>query len=103
MQSVLIVYIRRGDNSQFIYGHSFHFQQFLFHFNTSLVSSQGKVRPDCPMTGNYDGKGIVGESVSHRPGALWITQMDSYPFVRTVTAPGNPVLSSQNPLLKDGA
>jgi len=39
----------------------FHFQQGAFHFETPLISTEGSVRSNGPVTWDYDGKRVFGQ------------------------------------------
>ena len=51
-----------------IKGNALHFQEAFFHFQTAAKTAEHPVRPDDPMTGNDQGKGVAGQRCSDRPG-----------------------------------
>ena len=49
-------------------GNALHFQEGFFHFEAAAKTAERPVRPDDPMTGNDQGKGVAGQRCSDRPG-----------------------------------
>jgi hypothetical protein len=84
------------------YSSSFHFQQSPLHFHPALKSAECSVGADSPVTGDDDGKRVMGQGGANGPGGPRITQMPGYPLIGTHPSPGNSMFGPQDLLLERG-
>lgn len=68
--------------------------------SSALVASKGSIATYGPVTGDDKGKRVVCQSIAHCSRAISFPQMSGDELIGADASPGNPVLGTQNTLLK---
>lgn len=72
----------------------FHFQQDAFHFDTPLISAEGSVRSNGPVTWDYNGERIFGQGCADGPGAFGIADIPGDSLVSAHAPSRNPMFGA---------
>lgn len=71
-----------------------HFQQGLFHSETSLVASKGSIGADSPVTWNQQWEWIVGQSCTNGTSSRRLANLFGNALVSAYIPTGDPVFGT---------
>ena len=91
-----------SDTARTVNRDPFHFQQHPLHFHPALKSAECSVGANGPVTGDDEGKRVVGQGGADGPGSPRKAQMLGDPLIGAHLSPGNSMFRPQDLLLKRG-